>query len=286
MPLGSRIMKFEALQRIVTSNVRRRGVSDLCRAEFLENATQLFIKASRILIVTGFYIKKASASETDGPPGAVALGCAAVRAGKTVTLLSDSKNYPCLAACSKSVNGPAVISVDDYEKIPAGIDLLVYVERPGHAADGRYYDMKGNDISDVTTPLDKAAEVFLKRGVPVLGIGDGGNEAGMGLLYDALSAKLPNYAPCLSRVGATVCLPVGVSNWGAYALTASLSVFYRQWLGLDCGEEETMLSAMLDAGAVDGITGCSDRSVDGIPLSKLNETILEIKNWYSEGFEI
>jgi len=283
---GSIAVNYENLQRIVTSGVRRRGVSDLCRAEFWEKATQLLTKASHIIIVTGFYIKKADAPETDGPPGAVVLGRALVRAGKSATLLTDSRNYSCLEACAKSVNGPAVISVDDYEKIPADIDLLVFIERPGHAADGRYYDMKGTDITDVLAPLDKAADVFLKRGIPVLGIGDGGNEAGMGLLYDALSARLPDYESCLSRVSATVCLPVGTSNWGAYALTAALSMFYRQWLGPDYGEEGIMLSAMLDAGAVDGVTGRADKSVDGIPLPELDETTFKIKNWYSEGFEI
>jgi len=274
-------MNFEALQHIVASNVQGRVASALCRVEFWEKALRLFMKASRIVIVTGFYIKRAGASETDGPPGAVALGRAAARVGKSVVLLTDSKNYSCLKACSRSVNGPLTISVDDYEKIPTDVELLVFVERPGHAADGCYYDMKGSDISDVVAPLDRAAEAFLKKGVPVLGIGDGGNEAGMGLLFEALAARLPHYEPYLSRVAATVCLPIDVSNWGAYALTAVLSAFYRRWLGLDEGEERTMLSAMLSAGAVDGVTGRPDMSVDGILLSELDEMTLKIRNWYS-----
>jgi len=288
MPLQPdlKAVNYESLQRIVTCDVRRRGVSDLCRAEFWENAVQLLVKASRIAVVTGFCIKKANAPETDGPPGAVILGRALARVGKSAALLTDSKNYSCLAACSKSVKGPSVILADDYEKIPADIDLLVFVERPGHATDGRYYDMRGADITDMAAPLDRAAEVFLKKGIPVLGIGDGGNEAGMGFLYDALSAKMPDYEQCLSRVAATVCLPVGISNWGAYALAAALSVYYHRWLGLDYGEEGIMLSAMLDAGAVDGVTGRADKSVDGISLSELGEITLKIKNWHSEGFEI
>ena len=279
-------MNFEALQRIVASNAQGRGVSALCRAEYWKNALQLFIKASRILIITGFYIEKAGAPETDGPPGAVALGRAVERVGKSAVVLTDRRNYSCLRGCSESVGGPVTVSVDDYGEIPADADLLVFIERPGHASDGRYYNMEGTDVSGVTAPLDRASEVFLKRGVPVLGIGDGGNEAGMGLLYDSLAARLPQYGPFLSKVPATVCLPVDVSNWGAYALTAVLSAFYRCWLGLDYGEEEAMLSAVLDAGAVDGVTGRPDHSVDGISLTELNDTALKIKNWYSEGFKI
>ena len=281
-------MNYENLQRIVASDAQGRGVSGLCRSEFWESALQLFVKASRILIVTGFYIKikDAGASETDGPPGAIALGRALTRVGKSAVLLTDSRNYSCLKACSRSVKGPAAVSVDDYEKISMNADLLVFIERPGYATDGRYYNMKGTDISDVTAPLDRAAEAALKRGVPVLGIGDGGNEAGMGLLYDTLAEKLPHYTPFLSRVPATVCLSVDVSNWGAYALTAVLSAFYRRWLGLDEGEEDAMLAAILDKGAVDGITGRADKSVDGISLTNLNDVTFNIKNWYSERFEV
>ena len=279
-------MNFEALQRIVASDDQRRGVSTLCEASFLENAASLFIKASRILIVTGFYIKGACASETDGPPGAVALGRAVASVGKSTVLITDSRNYACLKACSRSVKGPVAACLDDYEKIPEDINLLVFIERPGHAADGRYYNMRGIDFSDVVAPLDRASEAAMKRGVPVLGIGDGGNEAGMGLLYDALAEKMPHYAPCLSRVSSTVCLPVDVSNWGAYALTAVLSGFYRRWLGLNDGEEEAMLSAILETGAVDGVTGRADQSVDGISLTDLNEVTFSIKNWYSASFEL
>jgi len=254
-------MNFETLQPIVASDSQGRGVSALCRAEFWESAMSLFIKASRIIIVTGFYIKNAGASETDGPPGAVALGRALMRVGKSVVVLTDSRNYLCLKVCSRCVDGPAAISVDDYKKIPADTDLLVFIERPGHAADGRYYNMKGMDISDVTAPLDMASEAALKRGIPVLGVGDGGNEAGMGLLHNSLVESLPRYTPFFSRVPATVCLPVDVSNWGAYALTAVLSAFYRRWLGLDDGEENAMLSAISNTGAVDGVTGRSGRTL-------------------------
>jgi len=275
-------MNFEALQPIVASDSQGRGVSALCRAEFWKSAMSLFIKASRIVIVTGFYIKEADAPETDGPPGAAALGRALTRVGKSAALLTDSRNYSCLKACSRFINGPVVISADYHEKIPADTDFLVFIERPGHAADGRYYNMRGMDISDVTAPLDRAAEAALKRGVPVLGIGDGGNEAGMGLLYDSLAKSLPQYVPFLSRAPATVCLPVDVSNWGAYALIAVLSVFYRRWLGLEDGEEDGMLSAIINAGAVDGVTGCAAGTVDGVSPANLNDTIHKIKNWYSE----
>ncbi|MDR1622535.1 MAG: DUF4392 domain-containing protein [Synergistaceae bacterium] len=282
-------MDFDEVRSIVASNARARGASVLCRPAFWDNALQLFLKASRILVITGFYIKKAAAPETDGPPGAVVLGRALARTGKQVILLTDTRNYGALNACSRSVSGPVVACIDNPENIHLDMNLLVFIERPGHAADGRYYNMKGVDIGDVVAPLDAVAEPARTRGIPVLGIGDGGNEAGMGVFYEELAALMPHYAPCLSKVSATVCLPVDISNWGAYALAAVLSAFYRRWLGLDPGEEALMLKALADAGAVDGIKGAPSMSVDGVELEEpggLDETTLRLKDWYFGSFKV
>jgi hypothetical protein len=205
--------------------------------------------------------------------------------GRSVSLYTDRRSRGALEACSRAVGGPAVSCADEPEKIPADA-LTIFIERPGHALDGRYYNMKGSDISSVVAPLDRAAEAALRRGRPVLGIGDGGNEAGMGLLRDALARLLPNYARCLSGVSATVCLPVDISNWGGYALAAALSVSSGRWLGLDENEEALMLEALLDVGAVDGVTGTSAMSVDGLSLSELDEKTRQIKNWVLENFQV
>jgi hypothetical protein len=282
-------MDFDSLRRIVASDARARGVSVLCRPVLWENALQLFLKTSRILIITGFYIKSAGAPETDGPPGAVVLGRALAKVGKDVILLTDTRNYGALHACSRSLGGPVAACFDDPAKIHLDMDLLVFIERPGRASDGHYYNMKGMDIGDVVVSLDDIAEPAMKRGIPVLGVGDGGNEAGMGFFYDELAQLMPHYAPCLSRVSAACCLPVDISNWGAYALAAVLSVFYRRWLGLDPGEEALMLEALAKAGAIDGIKGTAGMSVDGVSLDGpggLDETALYLKNWYFGSFKV
>ena len=274
-------MDFPALQRIV-AGAGTRGASTLCRPDFWEVARRLLVRASRVSIVTGFHIQKVNAPETDGPPGAVVLGRALERLGKRAVLCTDQRNYACLKACSRSAEGPTVVCVDVPERVEGGADLLVFIERPGHATDGRYYDMRGTDVSGVVAPLDLAVESALIRGVPVLGIGDGGNEAGMGLLYEPLSALLPHYAPCLSRVSATVCLPVDVSNWGAYALTAVLSAFYRRWVGLGEDEEAVLLKALAEAGAVDGVSGERGLTVDGASLTRLDQVSHELRRWCSD----
>lgn len=280
------MMDTAALQAIVASNARARGVSTLCRPVFWDNALQLLTRSSRIVIITGFFIRSAGTCETDGPPGATVLGRALASTGKDVILLTDDRNYECLRACSRSIEGPPVARVEGPEKIPSEADLLIFIERPGRASDGRYYNMKGTDISDVVVPLDDAVEPAMRRGASVLGIGDGGNEAGMGLLYDEMASLMPHYAPSLSRVPSHVCLPVDLSNWGGYALSAVLSCFYRRWMGLNENEEALMLNALLKAGAVDGVSGAADASVDGVSSDELDEISSAIRSWYFGSFRV
>lgn len=270
-----------ALQRIVASDLAGRKASSACRELYWEAALDLCLAAKSTAIVTGFFIASVEASETDGPPGSVVLGRALQGLGGEVRLVTDERNSSVLSACSRAVKGPEVLTPDRTGLDAAGSpDLLIFLERPGRAADGRYYNMNGVDVSSVVSPLDDMALSAMERGVSVLGIGDGGNEAGMGLLYGELVKLLPEYAPFLSCVPSTVCLPVDVSNWGGYALAALLSASCGRWLGLSAGEEEHMLEAALAAGAVDGGLRTATLSVDCFPLVQLDQISSQIRDWY------
>jgi hypothetical protein len=65
----------------------RRGVGDLVRylpANFVERAAaSLLASRGTVLVVTGFYVS--GAAETDGPPGAVAIGNALRRLHRAVS---------------------------------------------------------------------------------------------------------------------------------------------------------------------------------------------------------
>ena len=280
-PLPKRDVR--GLLSVVASDRSGRGVSPLSSPPLWEKAWALCHAARNALIVTGFFIRSAGVPETDGPPGAVVLARALTFMGKKARLATDRRNFSALAACSESVGGPSVLLLDEPAAASLSeVDLLVFVERPGRAGDGRYYNMKGEDVSSVVVPLDDLALEAARSNIPVLGIGDGGNEAGMGALYEPLARLLPCYAPFLSRVPAAVCLPVDVSNWGAYALSALLSASLGRWVGLSDGEEERMLGVLRDQGAVDGISGRSEASVDGFALHELNRVASRIRSWYEE----
>lgn len=116
--------------------------------------------------------------------------------------------------------------------------------------------------------MDNLAITCLNKNIPLIGIGDGGNEVGMGSFMADLSDMLPDYKKCLSVIRATVALPVDISNWGAYALTAALSYVWGEWRGHREGDERAMIEALCACGAVDGISLKSVLSVDGFDVSE------------------
>lgn len=265
-------LEFAAeLTKIAASGRGGRGVSRLCRPELWQQAALLLEGSRRAAVVSGFYIPEAKAPETDGPCGAVVLARAFLKLGAEAVIWTDELCLTAMKSCASSVGFPEErVVAPDLQTCLADFspDALIFTERLGRAADGRCYNMRGKDVSYWAAPLDGLAALGMITGVPVVGIGDGGNEAGMGNYIKELSALLPRYKKCLSTVCASLALPVDVSNWGAYALTAALSCVWGSWFGQTEGEEETMLKALRASGAVDGVSLRGELSVDGFPLAE------------------
>ena len=262
--------------RLIASDRGGRKVPSLFRPGFLDDALGLLEDSSRVAIVTGFFVPACGAPETDGPGGAVMLGRSLERSGKETALFTDRLCLEAVKACSASVGGPTVRKAAVAEEILAfRPDLLVFIERLGRAEDGLYYNMRGENVSATTAPLDGAA--LSGNGLKVLAVGDGGNEAGMGLFREKLAELLPGYAPCLSVVGADTALPVDVSDWGGYALASLMSLGCGEWIGPEDRETGTMLDALISAGAVDGVTRRREPTVDGFPEGEHRHVIRELK---------
>lgn len=263
------------LSSLAASGRAARGVSRLCRSDYWRQAASGFAGLKKVAVVSGFFVPTAGAPETDGPGGAVMLARAFSEQGKEAEVWTDDFCVDVMRVCAEAAGFPAdsvktpVISEALGSYKPDGV---IFTERLGRAADGKYYNIAMRDITRWTTPLDELAAICRAAGVKTLGIGDGGNEVGMGVFYDKLAAMLPGYSNCLSVVRTDIVLPVDVSNWGAYALIAALSLIWGEWRGHKNGEERAMLKAMRDFGAVDGISLRKELSVDGFPL-EANESI-------------
>jgi len=143
------------------------------------------------------------------------------------------------------------------------------------------HNMRGTPIDALT---GRAHRLFDLRGehrqaVTTIGIGDGGNEIGMGsipweALRSAVTVGPAGRVAC--RVATDHTLLAGVSDWASYALACSV-LRLRGITGCPPGWDEAGQRALIealvrDAGAVDGVTARREASVDGLPL----ETYLQV----------
>lgn len=216
----------------------------------------------RVLIGTGFPV--GGSFETDGPIGAIALYRVLERLGYEPIFGCAPPISKVLGDGFRTLEIPILswqASVAVVDKALAGLRpaLIVSIERPGIARDGRYYNMRGRDISDALAKFD----LFFDRcECPTIAVGDGGNEIGMGNIYDEVSrlAIIPAVTTCDELVIATV------SNWGVYGMIAALSRERRLDLFRFFDPVE-IVRYLVERGAVDGKTGCAECTEDGFPLA-------------------
>ena len=264
-----------------------RGIARFFVRGGAERAARALCRARRALLTTGFSLGPGM-PETDGPPGAAALGRALRLLGASVTYVTDPVAVPPLEAALKALGEP--VAIETFHA-PHGADLpaarrllaehrpthLVAIERPGRTRDGDYRSARGESVKDWNGPLDA---LFLAAGprVVTVGIGDGGNEVGMG----NVAARIPavrgpggRRVPIAARIKVTHLVVAGTSNWGAYGVVAALEALSRRALLPSADEERAMVQACVQAGAVDGITRRAEPTVDGLP-SDVHAGILEL----------
>lgn len=223
--------------------------------------------ASTALIVTGFFVD--DKPETDGPLGAVFLGAALVSMGWRVAFASRADCLAMLRACAAHPAG--------YHEFPilneqAGTkrareiikssapDIVFTIEVSGRTDAGKYLNMRGADISDVTPPMDRLLLEASGKEILSVAMGDGGNEAGFGAAPAAL-VRGQGIEPC--AVPASHLLVGSVSNWVVYVLLASLSRELGRRVSPLYLEERRLLKRLVALGAVDGFTGRPALCVDG-----------------------
>jgi hypothetical protein len=227
--------------------------------------------ARRVLIVTGFSVEP-DTPETDGPPGAAVLGRALRRLGARVVYVTDAPNVPLVEAVLKTLDEPSDVVLYPAEAGGARRLLasakpthLVAIERPGRNRDGDYLNMRGHSVAGWNAPIDELFVCRGGRGRPVtVGIGDGGNEIGMG----AARAKIARLDSLRARIATVVpvdhLVVAGVSNWGGYGVVAALGRLTGQDLLHTPEVERRLIAACVAVGACDGVTHRREATVDGL----------------------
>ena len=262
----------------------KRGVAKLrphMPVDFCSQAAQYIMDhPGNVAIVTGFYILSAGSPETDGPAGAIAIGNALQALGRKVTYITDSYTVSVLRGLLEDGTEVVDFPIADVEtsrkatlEILArlNLSLIISIERCSRTNDNAYLNMRYVDITPHTARLD----YLFEAGIPSVGIGDGGNEIGMGNLVEfiPLVETLPN-DPAVTKVDRLIIS--SVSNWGGYGLVAALSGLAGRNLLPTVESETRVIERSVDMGAVDGTTGEKKYYVDGFTTQENGELLARL----------
>lgn len=284
MPAKETIRQFELLAR---HDPGGRGLASSDAESHLYSAAANLLDAERVILVTGFCIRAAMIGETDGPSGTLAVAHALRQLGKEVVLVSDKFSDGLLEAGAKVLGAPYPITVLSpvQEESDRAIDALlasfaptqvVAIERPGSAIDGHRYSMRGEILDELVPSADRLLTPPGERSYATIAVGDGGNELGMGHLRDSLMDRINLGELIFCDTEADHVIPAGISNWGAYALAASLAVLSGKPILIKPEDELAVLEAQVAVGAVDGCTRKNEVSVDGVPIADYLQTVSAI----------
>ena len=306
------ILKGLPLQEIYETARKKAGEPIVLKAAKL--LSQRVEPGDTVLILTGFVIKNWGLPETDGPVGAAALARSLdLSLGAVPVLLTDDVCVPCVRATTESGGMILARDMDDVRYGGRGRKALVYgfpmeheaakaealrlldelkpkaviaVERPGWNEKHIHHSGMGYNISDVSAKLDYLYEEAMNRGILTIGIGDLGNEMGMGYVKEAVRAKIPNAERCLCGCGGGIACDLGadvglicnISNWGAYGICAMLAALCGEPEVLhDPATERRMIEACVAAGALDPFSGLHRPWVDG-ESEDIHADIIELLN--------
>lgn len=287
----------------------------LLEGELRQAADDLAARGSRVLIVTGFCVVLPDGTvtaETDGPPGAIYLAAMLRAAGIEASITSDRFGVPLVRAGLIAAKLPTEMLVES----PVGsYSHVVAIERvgPSHTSasitahygagaatiaefeqlvptgeQGVSRNMRGISIDAHTGPLHRHFENDDAKGDAIqpttIGIVDGGNEIGCGKIpWDVLHRAVAqgSGAQIACRIATDHTIIAGVSNWGGYALGASVAALrgHREAVEAWTAEKHrAVIEAMVcDGGAVDGVTKRREATVDGLPLGEYLAVFDEIR---------
>ncbi len=290
--------KLTAIRDVVQEDIGNRGLRRDPEANLINACPDDFANACRSLagtanasvrVITGFIIPHAETptAETDGPLGAIFLSRALVPLGIQVTLETD-------ASCTRALElGLSECGLGGRVRVRAlpSVDLssqpthLIALERcgPSHA-DDRYHTMRGLDVSHSMFHAEAFFEQIKLPGAPrvtTIGIGDGGNEIGMGKIpRDIIRRNVPGGDLIACRVATDYLIVAGVSNWGAYALATGVALLKGQRPDprlFHVARERDILRVMVEQGPlVDGVTGKRTVTVDGLSFERYAEPLQRI----------
>ncbi|KAJ4454658.1 putative D-glutamate cyclase [Paratrimastix pyriformis] len=181
--------------------------------------------------------------------------------------------------------------------------FLLGLERLGRTAVGNHCNMRGVEISELSggpaidavfryahaawedadhealggrLDADDETTKRLFGEVATGGIGDGGNELGMGRYHDIIVGHVPNGALLATTTRTAHVIACGVSNWGGYLLADVMALLARDAaLAVRPQAQRDLLAKIVGWGAVDGVTKQNAPSIDGMPFETVHQQLIQ-----------
>ncbi|XP_044515928.1 D-glutamate cyclase, mitochondrial [Gracilinanus agilis] len=318
---SSSVQKIRELESIIARDPGNRGIKHLFNKDELLKASLSLSHAHSVLITTGFptHFSHDPPEENDGPPGAIALAAILQALEKDVAIVVDERamnlhrkiiedsvdqgvlktTIPLLSYQGGDTRSALMFLCKDGDPKSPRFDHLVAIERSGRAADGNYYNARKINVKHLVDPID---DLFLAAqkipGISSTGVGDGGNELGMGKVRTAVKKHIKNGDVIACDVAADFAVIAGVSNWGGYALASALyllntSAIHGRYLrkagsaATSSGaptwaqalpsvkKEEKMLQILMKHKVRSGVTGEVGMVVDGLPFHGIHAEMIQ-----------
>jgi len=273
---------------------------------------------SVVFIATGWADIHPSMAESDGPPGAASLARALSVAFRAVPIiLVEDELIPSMKATmlaaglfplppdevleaheiGQKTGARYVCSVIDFPKDTqqakkASEELIkkfspsavVTVEKGGMNEKGVFHNSRGFATGKYISKIDYLIDEGKRRGIPTVGIGDGGNEIGMGVIGEWIKKEIPYGAKCRCPCGSGIApynktdslIVAPISNWGAYGLEAAIALLLkRPEIMHDGAIELRVLGQAADAGFIMARWGYTDPGADGVS-GKYHSYVVEL----------
>lgn len=297
------VMAYGVIGPLYRGARARQGDRPLC-LQAAERLQQVVTPGRGVILTTGLILPGHHPyGETDGPIGTAVLarGLAFGLAARVLVMTETELvglNEALLRAAGLQVVPPDALTAEDGRHRPVAsvvalprdteaalalsrhwlpaIDTaaVIAIEKAGANRHGVYHMVGGSDISAGVAKGHALFEAARAHGALTIGIGDRGNELGMGnvapitqeLLPFGRDCRCPCHGGVADETPADLAIPAVVSNWGAYGVVACLAALLEQpSLIQDAALESELFATAQRSGGVDGMSGRAERAADGVP---------------------
>lgn len=261
-----------------------------------------------VVLATGFACPPwFNIGEQDGPVGAATLARALMLGlGARPVFVTDDFNVGLVTAAAhgaglrtdnseRAASLPRVSSVLNFplnkeEAIKASSRMLrelnpaalIAIERPSQNSKGEYHGLTGINITKYVSKLDCLFEDSKHEKRLTIGIGDGGNELGYGLIRDSVIRYVPFAGDCkcgcgggvASNTTTEVLVPATVSNWGAYGIEACIAALLENEALIHTRSIDNRTHEWCaQAGAINAGPGLLDPGADDVPAEQHGDLV-------------